>query len=595
MVFLNNRIFRLLRLFRRAFGEYRRQIAVMAGLNFLSGILEGIGINAIIPLFAFIDGAPADGFDAVSRFIADFFHFFGFTYTLKYLLIFIMALFILKAVFLYVSQYITVAIVADYEKKIRSDLFRLMLKGSWPYLSRQRVGHLDQLLITDVKHASALLDRIGGMFLIATNLIVYSVIALNISSAIAAFALVVGGAIFLVFKPLFYKNRIASAEISHKNKELAHDINESIVGIKTIKSLRVENPVFEKGLAYFERMKELYIRVALLKSLTNVLLQPIGLFFVIGIFALFYKANMFTFASFAVIVYAVNRVFAGIQLAQSHIHTMSSQAPYLMNVLAYAEEAARNTEEDAGTKKFHFRDRIELRGVSFSYDDHENAVSDLTFSIRKGEMIGLIGRCGAGKTTLVDLLLRLLKPKKGIVLLDGENIENISIRDWRMRVGYVSQDVFLLNDTIENNIRFYDRFMSQEDVVSATKSANIHDFIVEQPKGLQTAVGERGMQLSGGQRQRIALARVLARKPDILILDEGTSALDNESESLIQRSIEQLKGRITVIAIAHRLSTVIHSDRLFVLENGNVIEEGAPAALLENKGSYFSKAYHLRT
>ena len=209
-------------------------------------------------------------------------------------------------------------------------------------------------------------------------------------------------------------------------------------------------------------------------------------------------------------------------------------------------------------------------------------------------MVGLIGSSGAGKTTVADLLLRLFRPNSGKILLDGKDIEEINIKSWRKKIGYVSQDVFLLNDTIKNNIKFFDKSVSSEDIANAVEAASARDFIQKLPDGLNTIVGERGIKLSAGQRQRIALARVLARNPEILILDEATSALDNKSELLVQGAIENLKGKVTVLAIAHRLSTVMNSDRLLVLEKGRILEEGAPRQLLKDKDSHFYKMYNIR-
>jgi ABC-type multidrug transport system fused ATPase/permease subunit len=214
--------------------------------------------------------------------------------------------------------------------------------------------------------------------------------------------------------------------------------------------------------------------------------------------------------------------------------------------------------------------------------------------VQKGEMIGIIGPSGAGKTTLVDILLRLLKPQNGIILADDVDIDSIDLDSWHKNVGYVSQDIFLLNDTIEANIKFYSNSVSQNDVIAASKMANIYDFIQELPNKFDTPTGERGVKLSGGQKQRIALARTLARKPSILILDEATSALDNESEKRIQEVIENLKGKMTVLVIAHRLGTVMNCDNLLVLDKGKIIEEGKPQELLKDKESYFFKMYNIR-
>ena len=191
------------------------------------------------------------------------------------------------------------------------------------------------------------------------------------------------------------------------------------------------------------------------------------------------------------------------------------------------------------------------------------------------------------------MILRLLTPTEGEILLDEQDMESIELTDWRRNIGYVSQDIFLMNDTVANNIRFYDDTITDKELRVAAKLANIGGFVDTLPQKYETIIGERGVMLSAGQRQRIVIARILARQPQLLILDEATSALDNESEAQIHEVIKNLKGRITVLVIAHRLSTVMDSDRLLVLENGTLAEEGSPTALLKDKKSYFFRAYNI--
>ncbi|MBI5045412.1 MAG: ABC transporter ATP-binding protein [Candidatus Niyogibacteria bacterium] len=556
--------------------------------------MEIVGINTVIPILSFIKGGQAT--DKISQAIEKFFLFFHITYTVKYLLIFIILLFLVKAAFLFFTQYVIAEITADYEKTMRGALLKLTFAADWRYLSKQKIGHLDQILTTNIVNSSALLFYIGGIMIMIANIVVYGILAFNISPIIALLVFVLGGVIFIIFKPLFYRNRVAYREITQKYKHIAHYVNEHMIGMKTVKAMFVGESVLTVGLTYFERMKDLYIRVSMLKNCTNVILQPVGLIFIIGIFSFFYKTTMLNLASFAVIIYAINKVFANIQLAQSQAHAISSQIPHLMSVLNYKDETIQCAEKDGGQKTFSFQKSLKLQNVHFAYDDErkEYVLSGLSFDIKKGSIIGLVGQSGAGKTTIVDLLLRLFYPQKGVILLDGENIDNIKLSSWRANIGYVSQDIFLLNDTIENNIKFYNEALEHEDIVLAARMANIHEFIEKQPNGYKTIVGERGTMLSGGQRQRIVLARALVRRPQILILDEATSALDNESEMMIQKSIESLKGKMTVIAIAHRLSTVMISDKLIVLENGKIIEEGMPDELLKDKDSHFFKMYNVR-
>ena len=560
----------------------------MAFLNFLSGTLEGIGVTAIIPLFSFIGGGVA-ATDSISLAIAAIFRSLHIPYTAKFLLLFIVALFFIKALFALLSQQITAKIMADFEKSMRSRLLSLTFAARWPFLSSQKVGHLDQMLTTEVVSSSAILYYLSSAMLVAANLIIYIGLIFNISTAIALLAFFSGLIVFLIFLPLLQRTKAIASRMVLQNKGLAHYASEHIIGAKVVKSLGLEAPVLAKGDGLLTTMRTLYLQSCFVRNATGALLQLSGIFVVVGLFAFLYKTASFQFASFAVVVYALNKVITNVQYAQNHAHVISSQIPYLASILSYEDEAKRNRETDSGTLPFRFERELQFRDISFEYRAQQPALSHCTLSIRKGEMVGLIGPSGAGKTTVVDLLLRLIEPKAGDIVLDGKAISDISLYEWRQHIGYMSQDVFLLNDTIENNIRCYTPKLSEEDIVRAAKLANVYDFITGQPKGFQTQVGERGLSLSVGQRQRIALARVLAREPTLLILDEATSSLDNESEASIRASIEGLRTTMTTIVIAHRLSTVMSVDKLFVLEAGSVVEEGKPEVLLQQKGSRFAE------
>ena len=230
-----------------------------------------------------------------------------------------------------------------------------------------------------------------------------------------------------------------------------------------------------------------------------------------------------------------------------------------------------------GGKPFSLREGIMFQDVSFAYPEREATLVGAAFDIKRGELLGIVGPSGSGKTTLADLLLRLTEPTAGSILIDGLDIREISVQEWRTHVGYVAQDAVLLNDTLEENIRFYNTKLSKADIVHAAKMANIHQFIETLPQGYGTVIGDRGVMLSGGQRQRVALARVLARKPAILVLDEATSSLDQESERAIQTAVEGLRGEITVIIIAHRLSTIENADRFLLVQDGTVRESDRAA------------------
>ena len=590
----DNRLIRLLNLSKEAFWQYRGRITILASLGFLSGLLEGIGVNALVPLLSFLSGESGNELDFISRLIKDFFGFLNIDFSLVYLLVFICALFVLKSAVLFVFNYIKISIQSGYEKEMRERLFRDTLKAEWSYLLKQKLGYLETVLMTDIQYSASFLEIIAGSVMNLSGLLMYLLVAINISWNITLLTLSVGGLIFLVLKPLMYKSRILAGQTAVFNKDVSQLVNESVIGMKTIKSMLAENTVIKIGKGLFESLQRNRIKASLLKSVSVSLLQPVTVMLISSVFIFSYYTASFHFAVLIAIVYLIQRIFSYTQMLQSNFHNINELSPYLSTALHYRKQAIHYKEKEEGGKKFKLDSYLQFRDVVFSYRRNRRILDELNFKIKKGEMVGLIGFSGAGKTTIVDLILRLFRPVSGDILLDGTSIQKIDLKEWRGNIGYVSQDLFLINDSIINNIRFYNDSISDEDVYEASRMAFINDFIETLPEKYETVIGERGIFLSAGQRQRIVIARVLARKPKILLLDEATSALDNESEMEIQKAIEKLKGQITILVIAHRLSTVMNSDKLIVLESGKVAEEGEPKDLLKNKDSYFYKIYNLK-
>jgi len=590
----DNRILAIIALARRAFGCYKWQILTLTGLGFLTGILEGIGVNALIPLLSFVVGKNSGSDDFITTTIKKFFDYANIAFSLKYLLVFIVILFVAKAIVVVIFNYIRIKIDTDYEETSRNNLFKSVLSAEWPYLLKQKIGYLDTVLMIDVLRGSVLLRQIGNIIMVLSGLAMYILVAVNISPIITLITLALGGFLFFLFKPLLYRTRVYAARASGANKEVSHYVNESILGMKTIKSMQIHEKIIAKGGEFFNELKRLKMTTFILSSVSSSILQPMSLILVVVVFSVAYKMPEFSFAALIAIIYLIQRIFQYIQQLQSNLHEASDAVPYLQNLLAYQQKADDNIEKDSGESGYKFQDALTFSHVGFSYQSDRPILEDVSFTINRGKMLGLIGESGAGKTTIVDLLLRLFDVGEGEILLDDKNIKHISLAEWRKNIGYVSQDVFLLNDTIANNIRFFDASLTDDDVANAAKMANIYEFIKTSPQGFETVVGERGIMLSAGQRQRVAIARILVRKPELLILDEATSALDNESEVKIQEVIENLRHKVTVLVVAHRLSTVMSADKLVVLEKGRIIEEGAPVKLLQNKQSYFYRLYNIK-
>ncbi len=257
-------------------------------------------------------------------------------------------------------------------------------------------------------------------------------------------------------------------------------------------------------------------------------------------------------------------------------------------VLNLLDTDARIPSGDISMPTKDVRGEINLENVSFEYKsaEHRSVIHDLSLKMPAGETIGIVGSTGAGKTTLVKLLLRFYDVQSGSINLDGQDLRDLDLNDLRRAVGFVSQDVYLFHGTVRENIAYGSFDATDEQIVEAAKIAEAHDFIIGLPQGYETIVGERGQKLSGGQRQRVSIARAVLKNPPVLILDEATSSVDNETEALIQRSLERIAVGRTTIIIAHRLSTVRNADRIFVLERGQLIEHGRHEELVASQGIY---------
>lgn len=240
-----------------------------------------------------------------------------------------------------------------------------------------------------------------------------------------------------------------------------------------------------------------------------------------------------------------------------------------------------------------FKDTIAFNHVYFAYDKRENVLKDVSFKINKGDSIAFVGPSGAGKTTLVNLLLRFYDPQGGSITIDGIDVRDLTIFSVRNHISIVTQDILLFNESVKYNVAYGRENATDDEIIQACMLANAHSFIMNLPQGYSTGIGERGILLSGGQKQRLSIARAIVRNPDILILDEATSSLDAESERLVQEAMDRIMKDRTVMVIAHRLATVKKVDRIFVIDKGTIVEAGPHKELFKKEGMY-KKLYELQ-
>ena len=399
---------------------------------------------------------------------------------------------------------------------------------------------------------------------------------------IAVFALVALKA-FSFIRPIFRKRGEINAEVTGR-------LTETLNGVRVIKGFNAEdheNKIFEKGVdQLFENVKKSLTSTALITSSATFLLgmASTGIMGIGGYFIIQGNMSFGDFLSFT--------LYLGFMIAPIvQMSNIGSQLTEAFAGLDRTEEIMNMTPENVFEHRTEFvkeiKANIVFENVSFSYEDNKDVLHSINFSAPAGTVTALVGTSGSGKSTIAGLVATFINPTAGRVLLDGNDLSKVSLSSYRKHLGVVLQDDFLFQGTIRENILFPKPDASESQLDYAVKAAYVNEFTDRFEKGLDTVIGERGVKLSGGQRQRIAIARAILVDPKIFILDEATSNLDTESESLIQKSLSSLIKDRTTFVIAHRLSTIRQANQILVIENGRIAESGSHTELIEKKGRYF--------
>jgi len=572
---------------------YKIQIGKVTLLAIVCAFFEAVNLSALVPLIQLLNSSTNPG-GVVWDTLDKLFSFFSLELNFVNLLIAMGIVFLIGQILVYIKKRMQANLWFTFSADLKNNLFENLMNTDIRYHYSEKSGTFIDILIRQTEYASTSVFAITEIFTYVFLILVYTAILLYISLPLTIICLVISIITLYFLTSLVEQSKHIGIRSNDFNTRINEFITERLGLLKLIKIFSTENLEIGKFKGntnqYIKNMTAFWMNGVKIETYFQLII------FVLALSILYISANVLYLpvAMLLVFIFVLIRLTDPLRQINSKRHELGGQLASLETIDRTLRDTSAYKTISSGTNKFEtVNDQIDINQVSFSYSKSLPIIKNISFTIKKNEMVALVGASGGGKSTIVDLIIRLIEPDSGVISIDGMDIRTLDIREYHRKIGFVSQESYIFNDSILNNICYGTENISMEKVIAAAKTANAHEFIIQLPDGYHTELGERGVKISGGQKQRISLARAIYKDPKILILDEATSALDSEAEKIIQQSIHSIKNKYSIIAIAHRLSTIENADRILVIENGQITETGNHRELIAIGGTY-AKYYNIQ-
>jgi len=570
----------------------RSRFALLIGTNLLAAIADVIGLTLVLPLFHLLaEGSQKSS--GPTAYLEQGFAAVGIEFTINSVLVLLVAIFLLKFVLVSIAGAVQARLLKWLREMFRARIVTELVNANYRYILDQSQARFLNLYAQEVDSvvgsAKTLASNVSGL------VFVFAFVAASLLAnwRLTLLTLAMVGMLIGPFMLVMRRSKRLSMQLTDKNQSTQHLFSMLLDSLKYLKATNTARPLIKFAKRELHQRAQAAFKLNIIKVLTSASTEPTVIIFVC-LFA-FIATTGFGQSPAEIVLPLLFLYRAGMRLMETQRSASGfSQGVGSITALrrgfAELEQAAERT---GGIDPGPLLTAITLRSVSYRLGSAQILV-DVSMDIPRGATIGLVGETGAGKTSLADLICGLFRPTEGTIAWDGRSYDELNVQRLRSRIGYVTQDPMILNDSILNNITLWGENPDLQSVAAAALEADALGFIERAPNGFATNLGDRGHRLSGGQRQRLALARELYRDPELLIVDEGTSALDSETEELIRASLVALRGRKTVILIAHRLSMLRHCDRIYVLNRGRVTAQGTWDELSAIADEWFGRMLHLQ-
>ncbi len=575
------------------------RIYLIFGLAIFAGIADGFGILLLLPLLETLDNSvdsasinsPSGG---ASLILFKILSYFNLQDSMVAILILISISFAIKGVLVFGALGYNAYLRGVLLRELKSKLFALYSKMNYEYYTSKDTGYFINILNEQINRSLHSFHAVTQLGTHVIGALIYLSLAYAVAWRFGVMALIVGLILLFLFRWLNNFVRELSRKTAAENGILSKLLIQCLHAFKYLSSTNQIYKLKDDINVSINKLASYEIKSGIAAAFTQAAREPIAVLFIMFIVLI---QIVYLDKPLAPILVSIVLFYRGMNsIVQIQGYLQNSMEFIGSMELVDSEFALQvSNEEINGAKTINsFSKNILIDKICFNYNDNQSdVIKSVSLNIPALSSIAFIGESGAGKSTMVDLITLMLKPYSGSVIIDGFDSNEIDLPTWRSQIGYVSQDAVIFDDTIANNISLWsNNFKNEEDLMNeikhASKKAYLHEYISNLPNGYHTQVGDRGVKLSGGQKQRLFIARELFRKPNLLILDEATSALDSESERAIQESIDSLKGELTVIIVAHRLSTIKNVDTIYIFGDGKIIEKGSYNELKNSNNSVLS-------